>query len=292
MLSSSSKIDSISYTPLIIIGAARSGTRLVRDSIALHPAIDCVPYDINYIWRLGNEGLPHDQLSPFDLTMNQRTRITQALDHYIAGAPILIEKTVGNSLRVPFVSAVLPEARFIHLIRDGLDVIESAYRQWTASPDWRYIAQKARAFPITQAFSYATDYARTTIQKLVARDEEYVGTWGPRYKGIQSDLVTHDLLEVCTIQWLRCLERAMFDLNDMPAEAVLTIRYEDFVRAPLPCLERIADFIGVEPADEWQSELDSISVANIGKGSQNLVPKQMALILPIIDGTLKKLGYL
>ena len=40
---------------VIIIGAARSGTKYLRDVLATAPNAARVPYDINYIWRYGSE---------------------------------------------------------------------------------------------------------------------------------------------------------------------------------------------------------------------------------------------
>ncbi len=137
----------IPYQPIILIGAARSGTKLVRDIIASHPAIAAVPYDINYIWRLGNEAFAHDELPVNCLNPRIRQSIRKEIQRFDKQTPFLIEKTVSNCLRVPFVNAIFPEAKFIHLLRNGLDVVESVYRQWMASPDWRYIWRKGRAFP-------------------------------------------------------------------------------------------------------------------------------------------------
>lgn len=280
------------YQPLILIGAARSGTKLVRDLIAAHPAVDRVPYDINYIWRLGNEHLPHDELSPELLTPQIRQRILRGFTRYSSWAPFLIEKTVSNCLRVAYVHAVFPEARFIHLVRDGRDVIESVYRQWIAPPDWRYILEKAKSFPLTEAFGYALYYARYTCRKLVTPDKKKSGTWGPRYAGIDEDLASKDLLEVCAIQWARSVERALSDLSSLPIEQVLSIRYEDFVRNPCSYLEMIAQFAGIAPVPYLEKvNVEIVSQQNIGKGSRNLSPEQMALVLPRIHNALSLLNY-
>ena len=47
---------------VIIIGAARSGTKYLRDVLATAPNAARVPYDINYIWRYGSESHPDDAL--------------------------------------------------------------------------------------------------------------------------------------------------------------------------------------------------------------------------------------
>ena len=38
---------------VIVLGAARSGTKMLRDAIAANNGGFKVPYDINYVWRQG-----------------------------------------------------------------------------------------------------------------------------------------------------------------------------------------------------------------------------------------------
>lgn len=285
-------MKSYSYQPLILIGAARSGTKLIRDLIAEHPSVDKVPYDINYVWRVGNDAMPHDELTPDLLTATIHHEILQHFETYSSGAPFLIEKTVSNCLRVPYVHAVFPDAQFIHLVRDGRDVVESARRQWNAPPNWRYILGKARTFPFTDAFGYALSYAKDAFRKLVTQNGSKASTWGPRYAGIEEDLANKTLLEVCAVQWARSVEKASTDLGRLPDEQVITVRYEDFVTDPRGYLERIARFIGLDPLPyAGNANLDVVSQQNVGKGIRNLSPEQLARIQPIIEDTLSMLGY-
>ncbi len=285
-------MESLPFRPVILIGAARSGTKMLRDTIALHPDIDKVPYDINYIWRLGNEKLPHDELTPDMATDQVIQRIRKHFLHYhTAQTPYLIEKTVGNTLRPLFVQKVFPEALFIHLLRDGRDVVESVYRQWLAPPDWRYIAKKAMAFPITQAFGYALAYAKTTITKAILPSKPQAGTWGPRYRGIDDDVATKDLLTVCAIQWRRSVEKALDEFDHIPEANVLTIRYEDFVAAPREHLTGIATFVGLNPEFYLGADLSHISKSNVGKGLKNLDDSQIEAIMDVIRPPLRRLDY-
>jgi hypothetical protein len=279
------------YKPVILIGAARSGTKLVRDLIASHPAIDRVPYDINYIWRLGNEKLAHDELWPDLLTPCLRRQIQRGFGRYHAGAPFLIEKTVCNCLRVAYVRAVFPEARFIHLVRDGLDVLESVYRQWLAPPDWRYMFNKVRTYPLAQAPGYALAYAAGVFHRALRPGQNGTGTWGPRYAGIDQDVADKDLLEVCAIQWARSVEKALEDLARVPADHVLTIRYEEFVRAPRQYLTQSAGFLGIDPQPYSRLDLSPVSSGNIGKGRGRLSAEDLSGVLPHMEQALTLLGY-
>jgi sulfotransferase family protein len=281
------------YQPLIVIGAARSGTKLARDLIAQHPAVDKIPYDVSYIWRLGNEDISHDELPVDRLTPHIRRRILEKFEAYRSGSPFLVEKTVGNCLRVPFVHAVFPDALFIHLIRDGRDVIESVYRQWLAPTDWGYLLAKARTFPVFEAFGYAFAYAKNASRRFLASNRNPRGTWGVRYAGIDNDVATKSLLEICAIQWVLSVEKAQEELSRLPAHRVLTIRYEDLAQNPETYLDRIAKFAGLD-AERYPENLyrHLVSSRNIGKGLRSLTAEQLAVIQPCIEKTLSSLGYI
>lgn len=276
----------INLLMLCLLGPARSGTKLVRDLLAKNSEIDKVPYDVNYIWRLGNEDLSHDELTPGLLSPDIKNRIIKNLGKYHQNGHFLIEKTVSNCLRIPFVRAVFPDAKFIYLYRDGYDVIESAYRQWMAPLDPGYIFKKALTFPITDAFGYALSYARSSIGKLISQDRGRVGSWGPRYRGIDEDLETKDILEVCAIQWSVSVMKALQGFSSVPPDCVISVSYEEFVRAPKKYLFLIAKFIGIEPTFFIDTiDVSHVSQRNIGKGTLNLTAEQIGIIQPYIKST-------
>ena len=269
--------------PVILIGAARSGTKLLRDLIATHPAAAAVPYDVNYIWRLGNEDLSHDELPVGPLTPALQARLRRKLAQATARkTPYFVEKTVGNCLRVPFVYAVFPEARIIHLVRDGLDVVESVYRQWLAPPDWSYVARKALSYPLRDAFGYAGGYAVDLLSKVIRPQSRGHQVWGPRYNGIDEDMARRALMEVCAIQWARCVALATAALAQLPSNQVFTVRYEHFVLDPLNHLQQIAAFAGFDPRPYRSIDLTMVTPTPIGNGARRLDAAQRRQIEPHI----------
>lgn len=215
--------------PIILIGAARSGTRFLRDILGAGPGTAMVPYDVNYIWRYGAEGLRHDALDAAALDDARARFIRKALASVARSRPgdRLIEKTVSNTLRVPFVNRVFPQAVFVHLIRDGRDVAESAMRQWRAPPDWRALRSKLRGLPLRNVGYvgwFAGNYARGLL-----RGRQGGGVWGPRFPGIDGLAATAGLAETCAVQWVASVEAATRDLAALPQTRVHTIRYEALV---------------------------------------------------------------
>lgn len=280
------------YQPIVMIGAARSGTKIVRDLLAEHPDVDCVPYDVNYIWRMGNEDVPHDEMTPDMVTPEVRDKIIRNLEAWWKGAPFFLEKTVSTCLRVPFAYAVFPEAKYIHLLRDGRDVVESVQRNWTSSPDWGYIFEKARTFPVREAFGYGLEYASTNVRKIFVKDKSSIGTWGVRYKGIDEDHSNKDLIEVCAMQWVYCIQKAQADIDVIPADQLITVRYEQLIEDPESFLTGIAEFAGLDPAPYREDRvLGRISPKNVGKGFRTMSQEQIDLAMPYLQDTLAELGY-
>ena len=282
---------SLTYQPVIIIGAARSGTRLLRDTIARHPDVDKVPFDINYVWRLGNESLPHDEIPPQALTPGNRARIQKNIARFQDKAPILIEKTVRNCLRVPFVAAVYPGARFIHLLRHGEDVVESVYRQWQAPPDWRYIIRKARTYPLLETPGYALRYIQNIFKRSAQQDKKSA-IWGPLYQGIHHDLLVMDLWEICAIQWTKSIQTAYQGFEGLDPQKICSVRYEDFVGAPDIWLRRIARFLEIDPSPYHDPKiLENIATHNIGKARTKLSFEQKSLIKSHLEPAMGQSRY-
>ncbi len=216
--------------PIIIIGAARSGTKFLRDLLALADDLRAVPYDANYVWRYKADGCPHDQLNPESITDKQIMFIRKSLFTMakLGENDRLLEKTVSNTLRIPYVDAVFPDARYVHLIRDGRDVTESAMRQWQAQPDIKSLWAKLRAMPLSN-LGYAFRFAGNFIRGLGA-GRKGGKLWGPRFEGIAKIANTAPLAKTCALQWARSVEMASRDLAKLPAARVFTIHYEDLVK--------------------------------------------------------------
>ena len=276
---------------VVLIGAARSGTKILRDSLAEAAGAGAVPYDIGYVWRAGGLDHPDDVLDPDSLKPGVRDFIARFVDRYAEGhPPAVIEKSVGNTMRVPFVSAVLPDAIYVHLIRDGVDVVESTRRQWKASPDYRYLAGKLRHFPLRMAPTYGRRYAGSLLRRKVAGDRR-VATWGPRYPGIDVDLANGELLTVCARQWRQSVERARHDLATAGLAAI-EVRYESLVADPAAQLARIIDFCGLQTTTRSLNAASAnIVPGRTGQGSQALRTYELAALAEEIGDLLADLGY-
>ena len=238
--------------PIVIIGAARSGTVFLRNVLAASPAARAVPYDVNYVWRFQAGAQPDDALPLESLTFEKRDFIQGTLPS-LAGIArgeddtALVENTVGNALRVPFVASVLPNAQFVHLVRDGRDVTESAMRMWRTPSDKGTLLAKLRGLPLSN-IGYLLWSAGNAAKDLLSGSSG-PKIWGPRYPGIEEDAAQLSLARVCARQWLHSITAARRDLADLPPERVHEIRYEALMRSPGP-LTWLLERLGLPGADD------------------------------------------
>lgn len=273
--------------PIILIGAARSGTKILRDLLAVSSGVRAVPYDINYVWRYGAQG--HDMLDPETLT-GRRARFIRRTIPRLAGArpgEVVVEKTVSNTLRVPFVDRVFPDARYVHLIRDGRDVAESAMRQWQAPPDWRALARKLRGMPLSNA-GYVAWFGGNMLRGLVS-GRGGGNVWGPRYPGVHED-AAEGLATACTRQWVASVERARADLAALSGDRVFEIRYEDMVAQP----DRVGDLarsLGLPDPDAVAEAARSCLRPAPPRAWCNLPETDRSVFDAVLSPSLMRFGY-
>lgn len=283
------------YKPIIIIGAPRSGTNMLRDFLIELPGVDTWPCDeINYIWRHGNVSNESDEFLPEMATPQVSKYIRDRFDivQKKYNSNYVVEKTCANSLRVGFVDGVIPDAKYIFIVRDGLDVIGSAKLRWKAKLDIPYVLKKVRYVPWMDLPYYGFKYFGNRMAKIFS-EEGRLTFWGPQLNDMDMVLETYSLEQVCAIQWQRCVEASEYAFSQMAEEKTHRLRYEDFIRNPANEFKKICSFLGMEPPDEevLNKIKSRVSLSSLGKGRNAIDQQQLEGILPIISHTLKKYGY-
>ena len=280
-------------SPVIIIGAGRSGTNALRDALCTLRQFHTWPCDeINYIWRYGNRAFPTDQLTRAHATAEARSFIRAQFAKQAATDPqvTLVEKTCANSLRVGFVHEVVPDARFIHIVRDGRDVAASAMDRWTAPLDVGYIAAKARYVPASDLPYYASQYLGSRIAKIRST-EDRLSWWGPKFEGMEALTPDTPLVEVAARQWERCVSLATEQLAQVPESQVINVKYQSLAEDPRGTIARITQALG-QPIDEKPLNIaaETIHAGSVGKWKKVLSPEQVELLSPIVEPALQLIG--
>lgn len=280
------------YRKLVIIGAPRSGTNMLRDVLTALPGWTTWPCDeINFIWRHGNLRFPSDEI-PATLARPELAKFVNGHFNRIAGAHrVVVEKTCANSLRVPFVNALVPDAQYIFIRRNGLDVVGSAKLRWTAEADLAYLAAKARFVPARDLPYYASRFLMNRLHRLWSR-EARVAFWGPTLREMDNLLRAHPLDVVCALQWQACIEKAYETLQTLPAEQWVELSYEAIVRNPARELTSALGALGYKvgtPAIE--RAVAGVSGSSVGKGAEQLGAERVVALREYIGNTLDRFEY-
>ena len=282
------------YDTVIIVGAPRSGTNILRDTLCYHQSVATWPCDeINYIWKHGNLFYPSDAVPAKKVSEVIKKYIRRRFDwvSQAYNAKVVVEKTCANSLRVPFVEEITNNAKYIFIIRDGMDVVGSSKIRWTADLDLKYIIRKSRFVPFLDLPYYAwRNFLNQIFSKFSSTSQ--LKFWGPVLDGANEKFKNLSLVEICAMQWKECVEKAEEALLRINPERVLKVHYEELVVNPLSEIEKIMEFIGLNISIKQSALiLDSITNKSIGKGRSSLSDSEIKSINSIIGNTLKKQGY-
>jgi hypothetical protein len=191
----------------VIVGAPRSGTTLLRFMLDSHPDL-AIPPETGFLtlkpklWWRGDKlrekffqslisyplptpawpdfEIPEDafwealmELNPFTIAHGYRAFYRLYAARF--GKPRWGDKTPHYCLGLKKIRRVLPEARFIHIIRDGRDAALSLRKMWF-SPGWEIETQAAywRDFVLAarQAGLGRPDYVEVRYEDLILKTEE------------------------------------------------------------------------------------------------------------------------
>lgn len=279
---------------VIIVGAPRSGTNMLRDVLTSLDGQATWPCDeINLLWRHGNREHPNDELTVEQARPEVRSYLHRAFDRIGEryDAEVVVEKTCATSLRVDFARAVFPEAKFLFITRDGVDAAASAMERWNAPLDVRYTARKVRYVPPVDVPFYAGRFASGVLKRRRARTEatdQPTSWWGPKPHDYRELLATRSLDEVCLAQWQRCVESSLASFATMPNDQWLHVSYEEFVAAPAEHTRRMLDLLG-RPHTGVDAAVSSVSARSVGKGRASLSDQAVARLDALAAPTMEAL---
>jgi len=130
---------------VVMGGAARSGTTLLRGTMGRHPLIASLPETTVFLHRITSARHLGQRLGWNPVLIEQWQARSRSQVEFIErvhravvaefGRPVWIEKTPANVLRFGFVRRSFPQAKLVHVIRDGRDVVSSLrWKPWAKIP--------------------------------------------------------------------------------------------------------------------------------------------------------------
>lgn len=259
--------------PILLLGTARSGTTFLGRTALSRADGLCYWGEPNHVWMHGNAYRRHDELTEADARPEVVRYIRQRFEERLAGSggSVLLEKTPANCLRLPFIREVFPDARYIHLVRDGRAVVRSAMKEWLGqggdardSRELREGGSAARVGKGTRAYlklrervhgfrdlielpAYSPRFGRFVLRNCFPGRDFF---WGPRFRGIHAYRRGHSLAETCALQWRRQAEGMLRHQKLMSPDRIYSLRFEDLMADPQSQLEKLTEWMGVGFAPE------------------------------------------
>lgn len=298
-----------------IVGSPRSGTTILGNILESHTDVGHL-YEPYYIWYYHAKDLSTDYIDPADVGPKELDWIRRQFRQFAArtGASLVVDKSPDHCFNVPIVQAAFPEAKFVHILRDGRDAVLSIKKEWqkrgrlVANRNLRAMAKTTAEMLARQPLYYFRAMAvwyelRTRLKsaQTIFRNPSsffnkakwggYAG-WGPRFHGWQEVLSEESLISFHAYQWLRCVEQLQADLARIPPDNVYEVRYEDLVSARhRETIERLAAFLGLSCSSDFFSRLPPLKLGNSKKWSHELTEREILDIGPILTPKLRELGY-
>lgn len=204
--------------PIFVVSSPRSGSTLLFQTLAQAPDIYTVGGESHNLieaiadlhpraggWHSNRlTGVEATPAVAEELSKRFYTALRDREGRSPSGKVTMLEKTPKNSLRVPFMTAVYPDARFVYLYRDARETLSSMLEAWTSGgfrtyprlPDWQNIPWSLLLVPGWRKL------ARLSLPEIVAQ------------------------------QWAMTTTILLDDLEALPAGRVRSTSYDDFVAAP------------------------------------------------------------
>jgi len=226
------------FQPVFLIGCGRSGTTILGETIGRH---DAVTY-LNEARDLWHRAYPefdvwsgrtaHPKLVAGEGDDEEiRTRLLRRLfyrEQIVGRGSILLEKLPINAFRLEFLASAFPEARFIHLHRNGLEVARSIEKFANARGWFGEAGSK---------------------WKLLSRRSMELG--GPTMT-VESSNFDKGLLE-----WRMSVELAESFFAKLPRDRFYSLSYQTLTRDAQLQIGNIYRFLGVDCSHEFSMQLAS-----------------------------------
>lgn len=274
--------------PIILIGAARSGTTLLGDILSQHQDI-AYWIEPKYIWKIGSPDIINDirieeEATPSRIKYIHRKFLSYQLSN---SKRRFLEKTPSNCFRIPFINKVFPDAIYINIVRDGRDVALSAYEKWNGSHDKSAYSRRMnfQEVPFGDMPFYVFDFAKQFIGQRLWPTK--LKKWGPMTHDIKN-MVANSVEEACALQWRQSSETSLKELKKIPQERVVTLKYEDFIKNPEYQLSKLMKFCDLKESSAVHEYAKNIIKSNNSQKwllaeNKEFIDKVNSILEPLLE---------
>lgn len=219
--------------PTFIVAAPRSGSTLLFETLAASESVCTLGGEGHFVFeglgqlQPGARGVDSNRLTASAVDDSVREHVFREISARLTnpsrtpvaqdGALRFVEKTPKNVLRIPFLRALFPDARFIFLWREPRDNVSSIIEAW-----------------------------RSGRFKTYAGLQGFDGPWSLLLPPGWQAMNGRSLEDIAAFQWESANRIALDDLATLPPDQWRTVRFEEFLRDPAGIVRGLCKFAEIE----------------------------------------------
>jgi len=250
-------------SPIFIIGCGRSGTTILGNTLSKHRAITYLneprhlwvsTFPETDIWTSNAHSRGGKLLlteADFDLRKGKKLSRLFRLETIVKKRPVFIEKLPINNFRLSFILKIFPNARFVHIYRNGLEVARSISKASEAG-EW---------FGVNNyKWDLLVNYSRNSAD-------------------------TRHLSEICIteydkglLEWRLSTEAAVDFLRHLPKDKFSEVNYDEFIDDPVGTTSTLLKFVGVDGDPNVEAFVSGIVTRKSSKLNLDIISEKDQMI--------------
>lgn len=271
--------------PVFVVGCSRSGTTVTYETLAASPAFLSFGWEIPQFWNSLhgplNNGWHSESAGAADAQPWHRDAALRYLYERL-GTGWVLDKTCINVMRIPYLHALFPQAKFVFIQRDGRDNISSMMDGWR-------MGRTDGRFELSQFFG--------PFPEPVAINGGEFREWAFFLPPGWQRYNQASLAEVCAFQWVSANRMALDARRLIPPEQWIHLRYEDIFERPVEMFREAFARLDLPFGPELEARCANLQPTSVVKGKPKQQkwrehnPEAIESILPMIRPMQLELGY-